>query len=60
MILSQHPDGDENQAKRKKYMLKLVFEDGNVDEAIKLLDRRDVSLHFIETFRDLKNRYCSL
>jgi tRNA(Glu) U13 pseudouridine synthase TruD len=42
LILSQHPDGDIDQAIRKKYMIKYVFEDGNIDEALKLLERRDV------------------
>jgi hypothetical protein len=44
LILSQHPDGDEEQAKRKRYMLKCVFEQGNIDEALKLVERRDVSV----------------
>lgn len=42
LILSQHPDGDIDQAIRKKYMIKYVFEDGNIDEALELLERRDV------------------
>jgi tRNA pseudouridine13 synthase len=46
LILSQHPDGDIDQATRKKYMIKYVFEDGNIDEALKLLERRDVLTKF--------------
>jgi tRNA(Glu) U13 pseudouridine synthase TruD len=44
MILSQHPDGDDYQAERKRRMLKFVFEEGNVDEALKLIDKRDVNI----------------
>ena len=42
LILEQHPDGDDYQRDRKKLMIKYVFEDGNIEEAIKLLERRDV------------------
>jgi tRNA(Glu) U13 pseudouridine synthase TruD len=42
LILSQHPDGDDYQADRKKQMIKYVFEEGNIEDAIKLLEKRDV------------------
>lgn len=42
LILSQHPDGNEEEKKRKELMVKLVFEDERVDMAIDLLDRKDV------------------
>lgn len=44
LILSQHPDCDDFQAQRKKHMVKYVFEDRQVEEAIKLLEKRDVRI----------------
>ena len=44
MILSQHPDGDDFAENRKKIMLKYVFEDGDINEALRLIENRDVRL----------------
>ena len=41
LILSQHPDGDELQASRKSKMIKYVFEDGCVSDALQLIEKRD-------------------
>ena len=40
-ILGQHPEIDQQAAIRKKALLKQVFEDFDIEEAIQLLDRRD-------------------
>ncbi|CDW87747.1 trna pseudouridine synthase [Stylonychia lemnae] len=42
LILSQHPDGDEDSKFRKQKILKMVFEEKNIDSALNYLDRRDV------------------
>lgn len=42
MIISQHPDYDDDVKYTKQKMLKLVFEDNNVHAAFDLLERRDV------------------
>jgi hypothetical protein len=34
MILSQHPDGDAEQKYRKDLMIKYVFEEGNIGQAL--------------------------
>lgn len=43
MILSQHPDGDHEQKYRKDQMIKLVFEEANIGQALNILERKDVS-----------------
>jgi hypothetical protein len=42
LIISQHPDGDDYQSQRKAKMLKYVFEEGNVNAALDLIEKRDV------------------
>ena len=41
MILGQHAEIDQKAVERKKKLLKLVFEDYDIEEAIQSLDRRD-------------------
>jgi hypothetical protein len=42
LIISQYPDGEQAQKERKEKMLKLVFEEGAINEALTLIEKRDV------------------
>ena len=41
MLLSQHAEVDLAAVERKKKLLKLVFEEGDIEGAISTLERRD-------------------
>jgi len=41
MILSQHAEIDSTAAAQKQELIKLVFEEQNIEEAIQRLERRD-------------------
>lgn len=41
LLLGQHPEIDLGQVERKKQLLKLVFEDFDIEGALDMLDRRD-------------------
>ena len=56
MILAQYPDGDMIQKMRKERIVKCVFEDDDIDEAIRLLDKRDVFFS-ADLSRDLRSAY---